>query len=143
MNLQHLRYFEVIAYYQNISKAAQQLMISQPALSNVLLQLENELETKLFDRQGKILVLNESGKMFLRTVQDVLHLLDSSTAQLKNNSQVTGCLRICCYIRCPELFNTISAFAELYPDIQIKLYNSDKLIGNPQLSSYDFVFLPD
>jgi len=143
LNLQHLRYFEVIAYYQNISKAAQHLMVSQPALSNVLLQLENELETKLFDRQGKILVLNESGKIFLKTVQDILHLLDSSTEQLKNNKRITGCLRICCYIRCVELYNTIAAFTELYPDVQVKIYNSDKLMGNPQLSSYDLVVLPD
>ena len=54
MNIQHLRYFEVIARYEKLSRASQELMVSQPSLSGMLRQLEDELGTPLFDRCGTI-----------------------------------------------------------------------------------------
>ena len=83
MNIQHLRYFEVIAYHQNISKASQQLLVSQPSLSNILQQLENELGTPLFERNGRKIVLNSAGRVFLATTRDVLRMLDYSVSYLK------------------------------------------------------------
>ena len=143
MNIQHLRYFEVIAYYQNLSKAAQVLRVSQPALSNVLSQLETELGVPLFERTGKKLLLNSSGKLFLRTTKNILHLLDDSISNLKNQQTLTGQLRICFHIYCAELLNDISAFAQLNPDVQFYFYSADKLKGNLLATMVDMVVLPD
>ena len=65
MDLLQLQYFIAIAEYQHITKAAAHLHVSQPSLSNTLSRIENELGTQLFDRQGRNIVLNDSGKIVL------------------------------------------------------------------------------
>ena len=139
MNIQHLRYFEVIAYYENISKAAQQLMISQPALSNVLQQLESELETPLFDRQGKKITLNKAGQAFLYTAKSVLRMLDSNVQYLKETSWLSGALQICVTASCNEIFQILSDYGERYPTVQFKVMSADKLQGDPALSPFDLL----
>lgn len=53
MELLQIKYFKAIAETENISKAAGQLYIAQPSLSQTLKRLEDELGTPLFDRTGK------------------------------------------------------------------------------------------
>lgn len=72
MELNQLHYFVAVAKTENITKAAQNLFITQPALSRVILRLENELGTPLFDRKGGRLLLNDRGKVFLSYVQPAL-----------------------------------------------------------------------
>ncbi len=143
MNILHLRYFEVIAYYENLSKAAQVLMVSQPALSNVLSQLEAELGVPLFERSGKKLMINASGKLFLRTTKNILHLLDDSLSNLKNQQTIAGQLRICFHIYCAELLRDISAFTQLNPDVQFYFYSAEKLKGDLLNTAVDLIVLPD
>ena len=51
MNLSQLRYFRKLAQVQHFTKAAEELYITQPALSNSIKQLENELGIPLFEQQ--------------------------------------------------------------------------------------------
>ena len=53
MELLQLRYFCVVAKHQNVTKAAAELMISQPSLSKTLRTLEREVGQPLFERRGK------------------------------------------------------------------------------------------
>ena len=53
MELNQLHYFVAVAHCENITKAAKELFITQPALSRVILRLEQELGTPLFDRHGQ------------------------------------------------------------------------------------------
>lgn len=133
MNIQHLRYFEVIAYYENISKASQQLMVSQPALSNVLQQLESELGTPLFDRQGKKITLNKTGQAFLYTAKSVLRMLDSNVQYLKEASWLSGALQICVTASCHEIFQILTDYGKAFPMVQLKVMSADKLQGDPAL----------
>ena len=68
MELTQLRYFQVAAYYEHISRAAAELNISQPALSTMISRLERELGVSLFDHNGRSIVLNQNGKRFLKRV---------------------------------------------------------------------------
>lgn len=72
MELNQLHYFVAVAKTENITKAAQELFITQPALSRVILRLETELGSPLFDRKGGRLTLNEHGKIFLSYVKPAL-----------------------------------------------------------------------
>lgn len=72
MELNQLHYFAAVAKTENITKAAQELFITQPALSRVILRLERELGTPLFDRNGGRITLNEHGKVFLSYIQPAL-----------------------------------------------------------------------
>ena len=143
MNIQHLRYFQVMAHHENISKAARQLLVSQPALSNVLQQLEEELGVPLFDRDGKRIVLNGAGRAFLQTTTQVLHTLDGGIDHLRESAYTTGMLRICLHGVCPELYDAVAAFSKEYPDVQFKFSKSDKLTENFSLSPFDFALLTD
>ena len=68
MDLNQLYYFTVVAETENITKAAQKLYITQPALSRAIARLEAELEIKLFDRKTNALILNDDGQIFLKHV---------------------------------------------------------------------------
>lgn len=143
MNIQHLRYFAVIAKCENISKASQQLLVSQPALSNVLQQLEDELQVRLFERQGKRIILNQSGRMFLQTTENVLRMLDGSVRHLKESVSCMGQLQIGLHAICPELYEVIAAFCKEYPDVQIKLSKAEPNVDTPALSPCDLALLTE
>lgn len=63
LNYHHLYYFKVIATEGSIAKAAEKLKLGQPTLSAQLKQFEDSLGVRLFDRQHKKLILNETGKI--------------------------------------------------------------------------------
>ncbi|MCC3865760.1 LysR family transcriptional regulator [Terrisporobacter petrolearius] len=84
MNLYHLRYFVTLAHLEHYTKAAQQLSITQPSLSNAISLLEEELGIRLFEKEGRNVVLTKYGKTFLNSVEKSLDILDSSVKELKN-----------------------------------------------------------
>lgn len=71
-SIKHLYYFERIAAHQSLSAAAEELNISQPALTAALQKFEANLEFDLFNRDGGRLTLNSSGKALLPRIQDLL-----------------------------------------------------------------------
>jgi LysR family hydrogen peroxide-inducible transcriptional activator len=79
MTLLQLKYAIALNQYQNYSRAAQVLGISQPGLSLQIKKLEEELNFILFDRSKKIIVPTDKGKVFL----DRVHLLLNEAKQLE------------------------------------------------------------
>lgn len=86
MNLYHLRYFVTLAHLEHYTKAAEILAITQPSLSHAISSLEKELGVKLFEKEGRNVVLTKCGQAFLTDVEQVLGMLDSSI----NKLQMTG-----------------------------------------------------
>ena len=76
MNLSQLRYFRKLAQVQHFTKAAEELYITQPALSNSIKQLENELGIPLFEQQGRNVRLTKYGKEFNTYVCEGLDVID-------------------------------------------------------------------
>lgn len=74
LNYNQLYYFYKIAELGSISVASKNLLISSPALSMQLKELEEFLETPLFDRVGKKLVLTESGAIVFEYARDIFKL---------------------------------------------------------------------
>ena len=83
MELSQIRYFIVAAQFQNLSKAAKILNITQPALSKSISKLEEEIGIRLFDRSSKKITLNESGKKFLDYSINSVQGLDDAVAAVK------------------------------------------------------------
>lgn len=86
MLLSQLNYFRVVARYQHISRAAEALMVAQPALSATISKLEKELGVPLFNRQGRNIELNEAGRRLLvhaDFVFEQLEAMEQSLAQTK------------------------------------------------------------
>lgn len=86
MNLYHLRYFVTLAHLEHYTKAAEILSITQPSLSHAISSLESELGVKLFEKDGRNVVLTKCGQAFLADVEQALDMLDSSI----NKLQMTG-----------------------------------------------------
>jgi len=83
MTLQQLHYFRVLAKVQHYTKAAEILLIAQPSLSYAISQLEKELNTQLFERNGRTVKLSFAGERFLEYVEKALNALDEGTMMLK------------------------------------------------------------
>ena len=78
MELRVLNYFLVIAREENFTRAAEQLHITQPALSRQIAGLEQELGVKLFVRSNHPILLTEDGMILRRRAQEILSLADKT-----------------------------------------------------------------
>ncbi len=94
MNLDHLRYFEVLANMQHYGKAAEKLHVSQPNLTYAISQLEQELGLSLFEKKGRRIRLTRYGQEFLNTVRSSLDMLDSGTRAVMEAGQNGGFILI-------------------------------------------------
>lgn len=88
MNLSQLYYFKKLAELQHYAKAAKELYITQPSLSNAISSLENELGVSLFQKTGRNIHLTKYGREFLDYVTVGLEQIDKGVATMKN---YTGC----------------------------------------------------
>lgn len=68
MELLQLKYFQVVARLENVTRAAEELRIAQPSLSKTIARLEKSVGVPLFERKGKRIRLNQFGKTFLKRV---------------------------------------------------------------------------
>ncbi|KAB2487331.1 LysR family transcriptional regulator [Priestia endophytica] len=72
MEWEQLEYFQTLARIQHVTKAAEILSITQPALSRSIVRLENHLGVPLFDRQKRSIKLNKYGEIFLKRVDSIM-----------------------------------------------------------------------
>ena len=73
-----------VCRYNNITKAAEELYVSQPAISSSIKDLETEFGVKLFYRQNNKLLLTDEGEYFLDKVTDILGAVDILSTQMKD-----------------------------------------------------------
>ncbi len=85
MELYQLRYFLAVAETGNFTKAAQLSFISQPSLSQQIINLEEEFGQKLFHRLGRKVVLTEAGKIFVDGARRIISEADHTLAEMKND----------------------------------------------------------
>jgi DNA-binding transcriptional LysR family regulator len=89
MEIAQLKYFYTAAKYEHITKAAEELHVAQPALTQSIHRLEAELGVELFVRIGRRIELSKSGKYLMERIGPVLTTLDSLKDDLNelNNSE--------------------------------------------------------
>jgi DNA-binding transcriptional LysR family regulator len=76
MELRHLRYFQAVAGTLNFTRAAEQLRVAQPALSRQIRNLEQELGTRLFERNRVRVQLTDAGRTLAAHVERILAQVD-------------------------------------------------------------------
>jgi len=95
MELRHLRYFAAVAQHLNYSEAARRLHVAQPAISQTILDLEEEIGAQLFVRSNRSVRLTAAGTALLTEAENILKRSDEArrTAQRAARGE-TGVLRI-------------------------------------------------
>ena len=91
MKIRHLRIFKMVCEEESITKAAEKLFVTQPAVSNAISELESHLDVYLFDRISRRIYLNETGKLFLAKVIKLLDLyddLEQNVKELEDNATI-------------------------------------------------------
>lgn len=125
VNLELYRAFYTVAKCGSLTKAAEELYISQPAVSQAIKQLESQLGTTLFKRTHRGMELSEQGgKVIFDIVEKALADLDSAENKLKEiNNTGTGTLRISASdtIFSYALIDKIALYHAKYPDVKINL----------------------
>ncbi len=133
INFHHLKVFHAVARRLSYSRAAEQLYISQPAVSRVVQDLEKAVGTPLFLRQGKRISLTEAGRRVYDYAQRVLDLTDELEQAIREMEDVTkGRLRLaaCSTLGIYVLPAFLSLFRQRYPNIDISLH-----VANSQLAA--------
>lgn len=87
MDIRQLMYFQKVAELEHMTKAAEQLMVSQPFLSRTISALETELGVPLFDHIGRQICLNAYGACFYERMQRVFMNLEDAQRELKDLAQ--------------------------------------------------------
>lgn len=84
MEITQLHYFKTVAKYESFTQAAEELHITQSALSRSIAQLENDIGIQLFERRkGGCITLNRDGHFFLQHVIQVLNTLENTVSAVK------------------------------------------------------------
>lgn len=84
MELLQLYYFRAVARTQHVTQAAEELGLTQPALSRALGRLEREVGATLFDHRGRSVRLNRYGRAFLAHVERALGALETGRRELSD-----------------------------------------------------------
>ncbi|MDD3368102.1 MAG: LysR family transcriptional regulator [Lachnospiraceae bacterium] len=124
MTLKQLSYFLEIANCGNMSKAAKKLNIAQPPLSIQLKALEEELQTKLFDRNTRYMQLTEAGTYLYDRASQVLELIRCTENDLKGfQSSSTGTLTLgmISSCGCAILDHKIQLFRQKFPNVHFEI----------------------
>lgn len=121
---QEMKYIYTVYKKGGFSKAAQELYMTQPALSISVQKVENEIGMPLFNRDRQPLELTEAGKLYIKKIQQIQHLEEELTQQLGDLSNLrTGFLRIggSHYFNSYILSPVLGGFRKKWPGVQLGL----------------------
>lgn len=144
VDLELYRVFYAVAKHKHMTKASEELHISQPAISQSIKKLENQLGGTLFLRSNKGMGLTEEGKMFYEYVKGALELINNAENEFTSFKDLSkGEIKIGCSTTLTKLvlMNALKDFHLDYPNININITNdlTSNLINDLKLGKLDFV----
>ncbi|WP_240376807.1 LysR family transcriptional regulator [Bacillus piscicola] len=127
MDIKQLRYFCVVAEEGQVTKAAKKLHMAQPPLSQQIKNIEKELGSELFEREGRSLVLTEPGRVLYKKAKKILQELEDTVLEVQETKQgIRGTLSIgsnkSCFSYLPEQLKRLRS---LHPQIAYQLREGD------------------
>jgi DNA-binding transcriptional LysR family regulator len=124
MNFYQLTYFKKVSETNSISRAAEKLLITQPAVSKQIKALEDELGERLFDRIGKKVYLTRTGEVLYSHVDRILRSVEEAKIAVKDMSaECSGELIIGTsdHISIHRLPDVLKAYISAFPKVDLKL----------------------
>ncbi len=144
IDLELYKVFYVVAKNKHMTKASEELHISQPAISQSIKKLEEQLDGTLFLRSNKGMELTEEGKMFYEYVKGALELINNAENEFTSFKDLSkGEIKIGCSTTLTKLIllDSIQKFHTKFPKIHINIKNdlTSNLINDLKLGKLDFV----
>lgn len=144
VNLELYRIFYVVAKHKHMTKASEELHISQPAISQSIKKLEDQLGGTLFLRSNKGMELTEEGKMFFEYIKGALELINNAENEFTSFKNLSkGEIKIGCSTTLTKLIllDALKKFHFDYPNINFDITNdlTSNLINDLKLGKLDFV----
>ncbi len=127
MNFRILKYFLTVVREKNITKAAEILHITQPTLSRQLMQLEEELDVKLFDRSQHKFALTPAGQFLVQRAQEILDMVEKTTLDIHEQEvNLSGSITFGAgeLQTITILAKIIKAFQGKYPQVSFDLFTA-------------------
>lgn len=138
MLLKELTYILAVEKYGTISKAAEHLYISQPALSKYIHTLEETLDIKLLENVGRGVILTDAGKYYAQAAREMMDVYDAMSKNLlHSDNMIRGSLRFgISFPRSPVILpEVIARFHREYPNVEIVLFEENSSNLESQLAS--------
>ena len=144
VDLELYRVFYVVAKHKHMTRASEELHISQPAISQSIKKLEEQLGGTLFLRSNKGMELTEEGKMFFEYVKGALELINNAENEFTSFKDLSkGEIKIGCSTTLTKLIllDALKEFHKDYPNININITNdlTGSLINDLKIGKLDFV----
>jgi len=133
MDVAQLRYFQAVARHQNVSRAAEELRVAQPALSRSIARLEAELGVELFDRRGRRVQLNRFGGLFLARAERVVTELDEAREELRDAAGLAGGTVVVATETLRMVTELAAGFLSEHPGVSLRLCQSPAPVMAAQL----------
>ena len=141
METRVLKYFITVANLDNVTKAAEQLHITQPTLSRQINELEKEIGVDLFDRTNHRLILTKAGALFQQRAQMILNFMSQTQSELQNQTNdLSGTIRLGCVESSLSYFamKMLKKMQDKYPNVKFDIYTGN---GNDLKEKLDQGFL--
>lgn len=144
VDLELYRIFYVVAKNKHMTRASEELCISQPAISQSIKKLEEQLGGTLFIRSNKGMELTKEGEMFFDYIKGAIDLITSAENEFtsfKNLDKGTVRIGVSTTLTKLVLMDTVEEFHKLYPNIEINIVNglTDNLLLDLEKGKLDFV----
>jgi len=144
INLEYYKIFYEVASTLNITQASKNLLISQPAVTQTIHKLEEQLNTKLFVRQSRGLVLTKMGELILNEVSQAFMFFSRIENIVEGESDLSfGKITIGCATSLAKvlLVEPVTKFNEKYKEVKIKLIDKapEELLHELSLGQIDMV----
>lgn len=147
MELRQITTFVRVAQLDSFSKAAESLGYSQSAVTVQIRQLEEELDTRLFDRMGKKITLTDRGKLFLEGAYEVLQRVNKLQRSVEEGGELRGDLRLgtiesLCLTKLPPI---LLEFCRLHPKVSVRITigSPEELIEGMEHNHLDLIYILD
>lgn len=124
MEIRHLQMVKEVATSGNLTKAADQLYLTQSALSHQLKEIEGYFNTQLFIRDKKQMLLTQAGEIVLQAAEKILQEVAETRAKVRSiTDKEAGEIRLCtqCYTSYHWLAGFLREFQALYPKVDIRV----------------------
>ena len=145
MDFDQLFYFQIVAKHKSLTKASEELNLSQPALSRSILRLEEEIGVPLLERKSRGVVLNQYGNVFLNHANQVLSEMKGAKQTIHDMvDPYHGTISLAFIQTLGSSFvpDLISDFKKEFPNIQFQLSQniSSKIIKEIHAANIDIGF---